>query len=175
MTFQIYQQCQTSLDGFRRREWFGCPAPATTERIIGHVHQTELDDSRLIINKIANELRIFYIINLAWEWFILGGCHIFWHKIKTARADHTTGQYDIAWGRSSCFPLRYPNPGLVLGSSLYAREKEMIHATETPLLTCSREAKFHFICRELDNLRFWDAKVIVFIDYIQKGHAINDE
>lgn len=37
----------------------------------------------------------------------------------------------------------------------------------------SNEAQGRFIYRETDRLRFWEAKYIVLIYYLQKSHAIN--
>lgn len=96
----------------------------------------------------VRKLGILCTMNLAWRWFLLGVCHAFWHMIKSAPADNITGKSNIVWGRSSWFPWTFPNPGWVLGSSLWTRD------TVTYLLTCSKECQGSFICREGDCLIF---------------------
>ena len=41
--------------------------------------------------------------------------------------------------------------------------------------SCSKEGQGGVIRRKSDSLRIWDAKGIVFIDYLQKGKTINGE
>ena len=46
---------------------------------------------------------------------------------------------------------------------------------EAPIFSPTKEGQGRVISGEGDGISFWDAKGIVFIDYLQKGHTVNGE
>lgn len=111
----------------------------------------------LLLVYILRELKIFCTLNMAWLRFLLIGCQC----LLISNQMHTRlimGNSDTIWGRSSWFPLTFSNPGWMLASSFWAKDKETIHAVETPLFTCSKEDQGCSICRVGDSLRFLECR-----------------
>lgn len=110
---------------FWKDPWFRHPPVATTEEIIKRVQHMVTDDSLLILRRVVTvmkEWRIFCIINIAWQRFLLGECHIFWHLIKREPGWSHYGNI-WHWSRSSKFSCKFSNLGFLLALSLLIRNR----------------------------------------------------
>lgn len=101
-------------------------------------------------------------MNFLWRRFLFGRCHVFRQQIKSAlgRSHHINSKK--VWGRVNWFPKTFPNPGWVLDSSLWAGDNETSYLQSANVVSSRGKGIASDLC---------DAKV--FIDYLQKSHAIN--
>lgn len=149
------QKCKTAefrngRDGVVNKPRFGA---ATTQSC--SQHGDGWHDMRLTINQITTDIRMSRerIDNILHNELSLNQfsmsyetwCHVtsVWHCLRQILLISLN--------------VSFPNQGWVLGSSLWTRDKETIHAVVTPLLTYSKEGQSFFfsIGRESDVLSYF--------------------
>lgn len=93
-----------------------------------------------MISMVPWEVMIFCKIYMTGRMFLLAGCHVLWHLIKSASGwSHHGKIWHSGWSRW-CLWI-FTNKRWMLPSLLWVRDKEVIYAMETALCTCAKEGQ----------------------------------
>ncbi|CAI9733412.1 Hypothetical predicted protein [Octopus vulgaris] len=155
----------------------GRPATATTEENIDRVHHMVMDDRQLTINQIANAIRISRerVENILHKELGMLKVSARWvPRLLTSDQKDTrliTSRENLALFEAD--PADFLERFLTQGECwVHHFEPETKELTSPP---APKKAKNISPAGKVMASVFWDAKGIVFIDYLQKRHAINGE